>query len=185
MRSWMRDRTAWTTAIGFALTLWGLAAPPFALAQTGGATTISGKMLSTDNRLPPDEVHDIVTEAHFKFRLLGKNNVEESISRAVIAANGHGVSLAGPDFSGNAKLGEAASQISWRVLDAHSLQRISVGNQFILIMNFKIDEARNCQVAAKFLLQKGTAFIVARRFDNGQEGHFTLPRVDSVTCAIE
>ncbi len=181
----MRDRIARTTAIASLATLCGLTAAPVALAQTGGATTISGKMISTDSRLPPDEVRDIVSEAHFSFRLLGTNHVEESISRAVIAANGHGVSLSGPEFSANSKLGEAGGKISWRVLGAHSLQRISLGKQFILIMNFNIDDAKNCQASAKFLLQKGAAFIVARRFDNGQDGRFTLPRVDSVTCSIE
>ncbi len=60
-----------------------------------------------------------------------------------------------------------------------------MGKQFILIMDFTTDESKSCQASAKFLLQKGTKFIVTRRFDNGQEGHFTLPRVDSVTCSIE
>lgn len=184
MRSLTRSLLARMAIIALG-SAWVLAAPSLALAETSGPTTISGTIAWTHDRLPPDEVRNIITEAHFTFRLLGKNNVQESITYVVVGAEGHAANLSGPDFNGNAKLGESGSKITWRVLGARSLQRLSEGRQYVFVMNFEIDEAKHCALSANFVLQKGFSSIVSRRFDNGQLHNFSLQRVVSTACSIE
>jgi hypothetical protein len=200
MRAWVKRILAFqsfgkaysTLAISFMAALsiafsFLVVAKNLAIAQSGKPTAISGTLISVDDRLAPFEVKNIVSEQNFVFTLSGVNNVTESVKRAVTHTSTmrEGKILPGPTIERNANLGQAASKVMWRVEGPHKLRRVAEGKQMILIMDFSIDTAGNCAVTAKFLLQKGYTDIIATRFDNGQEAHFSLPKVVSATCKVE
>ena len=158
----------------------------YALAQSEKQTVITGTLVSVSDRLPPDEVKDIVTEQNFVFTLSGSNKVSESWRRAVIHASAMraGKTLPGPNIERNVTLGgQSGVKVVWTVKGPHQLQQIMEGKQMIRIMDISIDGDR-CAVSVKFLLQQGHTDIINKRFDNGEEAHFTLPRLQSASCEI-
>ena len=159
----------------------------YAFAQSGKQTVITGTLVSVSDRLPPDEVKDIVTEQHFVFTLSGSNQVSESWKRAVIHASAmrEGKVLPGPDIERNVTLGsQSGEKVVWTVKGPHRLQQIMEGKQMIRMMDISIDDSNRCAVTVRFLLQQGHTDIINKRFDNGERAHFTLPRVQSASCEI-
>lgn len=159
----------------------------YAFAQSGKQTVITGTLVSVADRLPPFEVKDIVTEQNFVFTLSGANKVSESWRRAVTHASTMraGKILAGPDIERNVTLGgQSGVKVVWTVKGPHQLRQVMEGKQMIRIMDIAIDDANHCAVTVRFLLQQGHTDIISKRFDNGEDAHFSLPRVESASCEI-
>ena len=148
-------------------------------------TTIHGKIISVRDRLAPDEARNIVFDTEFTITLSGKHNISEHWSRTALRNDRGTLNISGPSGASNQTLGEKNAKVSWRVLGSHSLQRISMGRQFAFTLSITTDGRSTCNLEAKFVLQKGVDDIVARRFDNGEMAHFSLPRVTAASCTIE
>jgi hypothetical protein len=156
-----------------------------ALAESAKPTVITGTLVSVADRLPPFEMRGIQNTQDFTITLTGGNHVSESWRRAVHGPTSpKGKQLRGPDINRDLALGEAGAKVVWNVKGPHQLQQIMEGKQMIRIMDFSIDDANRCAVNVRFLLQQGHTDTIAPRFDNGQEAHFSLPRVESATCEI-
>ena len=159
---------------------------PAALADSAAPFVIKGTLMTIHDRLPPYEVKDIVVKSDFTFRVSGDKHVEETWVINPIR-NRDNPSLRLPTQGGerHAMLGGNDASTTWHVRGPHSLERISQGKQVALRMTIEIDDKKNCKVTAKFYLEKGKAFEIDRRADNGQLAAFSLNKVTSATCTVE
>jgi hypothetical protein len=157
-----------------------------ALADSVAPFVIKGTLMTIHDRFPPYEVKDIVVKSDFRFTVSGDKHVEESWAMNPIR-NRNNPSLHLPMQGGenHAMLGGDGASTTWHVRGPHSLERISERKQSALRMTFEIDDKKNCRVTAKFYLEKGKAFEIDRRADNGQLAAFSLNKVTSATCTVE
>jgi hypothetical protein len=156
-----------------------------ALAEDNKPLIIQATVTSVHDRLPPYEVRNIVVEERFRFRLTGGSKVEEEWSSRPVASESGAIDIGGFSGARSSALGEGGQHVAWKVLDAHRLQRISEGMQFIHILDFDIREPHECTLQARYLLEKGKTAMITRRRDNGQFAEFSINRVTSATCSIQ
>ncbi len=156
-----------------------LGAPAFA-AGSAGDTVIEIDYIDTRDRLPPYEVRGIVVRNQVVATLSAANRVSEENEHIVQAPKQTFVTSA----HNGATLGDNSARVVWRVLGPHRLRRIFAGQQFIMLTDIEISGERACSVQIKYLLQKGYADMITRRADNGELGHFSLPKVLSSQCSI-
>jgi hypothetical protein len=180
-------RSATTAALTVALSVVAPAAEPSRAQDLAQGLTLSGKIISTHDRLPPAEVRGIIVERDFRIRIFGKNSIDEEWTATALSnANNHHLNLPPQTGHGGRTLGEEDATVVWRVAGPHSLQRISQGKQFAMVLNFDVDDKnRTCKLNAKFALEVGKKSVILRRADNGQLAEFTLDRVLSAACSVE
>jgi hypothetical protein len=147
---------------------------------------ITGKLVSTHDRLSPDPLRSIVIERSFSFTLSGRNNVDEHWTSRVLSNERHPqLGALATTRAHESALGEDGGRLSWKVLGAHQIQRISQGKQYVLLMSFTFDDVKkSCKLSAKYVLQQGKTFIVMRRGDSDEFANFSLDRVIATSCAV-
>jgi hypothetical protein len=170
-------------ALSFALCV-----APEARSKEPGAepVVISGTIVSTHDRLPPDDVTGIIIERQYSITISGKNAVEEHWSSTPLRNARRELHLPVSSTDSQRALGEDGATVAWHVVGPNALQRISQGQQFIIVMRFQFDDRnKTCSLDTRFVEQKGFNSVVMRRADNGQLAKFTLDRVLSTTCTVE
>ncbi len=157
-----------------------------ALAESGASFVIKGTLMTIHDRLPPYQVKDIVVKSDFTFTVSSDKRVEETwVINPIRNRDNPSLHFAPLGGESHAALGGDGASTTWHVRSPHSLERISAGKQVALRMTIEIDDKKNCRVAAKFYLQKGTSFEIDKRSDNGQFAAFSLNKVISATCSVE
>jgi hypothetical protein len=142
------------------------------------------------DRYTPDLETDIEWLHEYTVTLSGKNAVKEVQKETFLGGSQH---PATPERQANlasshereASLGQGGGKVVWQVLGPKKLRRIVEGKQTITMFDIDIDRANNCHIAAKYLLQQGYSFLIAKRAGTGTEEHFSLPRLKSASCSIE
>jgi hypothetical protein len=153
-------------------------------AQNAKPTIIRGEVVEVHDRLPPNELLGVEHKHAFTFTLSGANSVSETWANSYLNKDGSFWLKTASANSANLG-GEDSQKIVWKVLGDRQLRRIDVGIQTITLWTISIDKDNHCKLDVAFLLQKGFTDIIAKREDNGQMAHFSLPRVVSASCTIE
>jgi hypothetical protein len=162
-----------------AVFLAALALPP-SDGRAENQTVIHVTYVETHDRLPPVEVRDVEKQHDVTATLSQGNHVTEQSTSFNMNRR-----RSNPTFDEDSTtIGDNSGRVVWHVIAERKLQRIFVGQQMLVIMNIDIDANNQCQVDVKYLQQEGFTDIVAKRADNGEMAHFTLPRVKSASCAI-
>jgi hypothetical protein len=161
-----------------------------ARAQTtpsGKPAVISGYIIETYDRLPPDGAEGIEKRHSFRITLSGKNHVDETwTSRgAFVGRYGHAHNRITQEDENSATIGDNSARAVWHVLGPNKLQRLFAGQHFLLILNIELGSNNACHLEAKYLQQAGFTFIVAQRSDNLEMANFSLPRVSGASCTVQ
>ena len=143
-------------------------------------TVIHITYVETHDRLPPVEVRGVEKQHDVIATLSGRNQVTERSTSFNTTLRPNPTRE-----EDSAIIGDNAGHVVWHVLGDRKLQRIFVGQQMLLIMDVDVNNNNQCHVDVKYLEQKGFTDIIAKRADNGELAHFTLPRVKNASCSIE
>jgi len=159
-----------------------------ALAQFGKQTTIHIQIDEKHDRLTPDFEPDIEWLHEYTITLSGKNAVSEVGTNSFLGSPQHPATPGmkarlQSNFEKSVALGQTG-KVVWQVLGPSKLRRIGEGKQTISIYDVEIDNANNCRVTAKYLLQKGSTYLIAKRAGTDREEHFSLPRLVGASCSI-
>ena len=142
-------------------------------------TVIQIDFVETHDRLTPEERPGI-TAQHQIVATLSGNRVNENNHTVINRRRG---SLVRQGQNSEA-LGDNSARAVWHVIGPHSLRRIFVGKQYLMMTDIEISDDKACAVQIKYLLQKGYSDLINTRADNGELAHFSLPKVVSAQCSI-
>jgi len=149
-----------------------MAPAPAAAAQS---TVIEGAFTETHRRLDCD-CRPITWTRHFRITLSGRNSVhEEWTSRSDRNLR--------TESERDRELGKTEDRGVWRVLGANRLERTKDHRQHQLILTITTHE-KSCDLRVEYRLKPGYSDVLAKRADNGQWAHFSLPRVLAQSCEI-
>ena len=178
---------------------------PADVPAAGRGTVITGQFV---------ESHDLLSDSgdssnpvsagiqwshNFTIVLSGKNHVAEkwnnvrSNKGTASAARGHSrqenrlgnVRQLTTGQENSVTIGSTGGNAVWHVLGDKKLQRIFPGQHFIMMMNIEIGADNACALEVKYLRQEGFTSIVMRQANNGMMSNFSLPQVESQSCAIQ
>jgi hypothetical protein len=167
----------------------------------GHGVVITGQFVESHDLLSdaaddPTPVSSAIQWSHgFTIVLSGKNHVSEKWDDVRTSA---GVGAFGSHNGGHRKnrglltrtgensvtIGAESGRAIWHVLGEKKLQRIFPGQRFLMIMNFEIGADNNCNLEVKYPRQVGFTSVVMRKATDGTLANFSLPRVESASCAI-
>jgi hypothetical protein len=150
------------------------------IARSAGDTIIQIDFVETHDRLTPDVRPGIVAQHQIVATLTADNRVNEN-NQTLVGRRRMPFVKQGQNSEA---LGDNSARVVWHVLGPHQLRRIFAGRQFLSLMDVEIGAGNTCSVQIKFLLQKGYTDYIAKRADNGEFAHFSLPKVVSSECAI-
>jgi hypothetical protein len=149
-----------------------------ALAAAGSATAatvIDGGFSESHHRLDCD-CRPVEWTRHFRITLSGKNAVHEEWSAESDRSQSRTVEH-------DMELGKTAGRATWRVVGANRLERILNYPQHQTIMVI-VTHGRSCDLQVEYRLKPGYSDMLAKRADNGQWAHYSLPQVQAPTCEI-
>jgi hypothetical protein len=167
-------------SLSFSVVVMALFYPYASNAGATSDTVIQIEFVETHDRLPPDERPGIVAQHQIVATLSG-NRVSEN-NQTVINRRRRGSLVR--QGQNNEALGDNSARAVWHVLGPHSLRRIFVGKQYLMMIDVEISSDKACSVQIKYLLQEGYSDIITTRADNGELAHFTLPKPVSAQCSI-
>ena len=150
------------------------------VARSAGDTVIQIDFVETHDRLTPDVRPGIVGQHQIVATLTADNRVSENNQTLV----GRRLRTFVRQGQNSEALGDNSARVVWRVLGPHQLRRIFAGRQFLIMADVEIGAGNACSVQIRYLLQKGYTDYIAKRADNGELAHFSLPKVVSSECSI-
>jgi hypothetical protein len=161
-----------------------------ALAQDQKSTIIRVEITEVHDRLTPDFEPDLKWIHDFVITMSGKNSIAESQTNTFAGSPRHPataqrVSHLTSQFGRETTLGRQEGKAAWQVLGPKKLRRIWAGQQFIMLWEIEIGDNNSCSIDAKYLLQKGFSYMIARRAGTGTMEHFSIQRIQSATCSIQ
>ncbi len=180
------ETVALSAVIGFGCLL----TPLFIVPGMAGETHITINFTETHDRLGPDPHPGIFHAAVIEATLTADGHVREhnvdsvnSVGRRKVGGNYKGLGM--KESENEEKLGNESANVVWHVKGQNKLERLLVGQQFLMMTDIEIGEGSSCTVEIKYLLQKGHSEVIMRRRDTGEMAPFTLPKVVNSSCSIQ
>lgn len=172
---------------------------PADVPAVGQGTVITGQFVESHDLLsdsgdPSNAVRAGLEWSHnFTIVLSGKNHVNErwkhvrgsrGLAGVPEGAKHRGAHMVSNRGENSVTIGDASGKAVWHVLGEKKLQRIFPGQHFLLIMTIDISADNACGLGVRYLRQDG--FTTIEMPDStGLMSRFSLPRVESQSCAIQ
>jgi hypothetical protein len=163
--------------------------------QGGRSTIIHGEMVELHDRLAPAELRGIRRLHRFTVTLSGANHVSETWTngrdnrgggqRMRMRGGSRGQRIQVLQDENDGVIGDNSGHVVWHVLGPKKLQRIFVGEHFLMMVTIEIDSDNKCSLEAKYLQQTGFESITMLREDNAEPATYGLPHVEETSCTIE